>query len=106
MLTAKRRFYTEGENNMRNSILVAQLVLGVLTFAGVPLISAVAHEEHKMECNETSMNAMHGDIQAMPDGKAKTKATQEMQMAEEMMAKKDTDGCVTHLHKAMEAMEE
>jgi hypothetical protein len=41
-----------------------------------------------MECNETGMNAMHADIQAMDDGEATT-AMKEMKMAEDMMAKKD-----------------
>jgi hypothetical protein len=67
---------------------------------------AFAHEAHKAECNETTMNATKADIQAMDDGAAKTTALQEMQMAEEMMAKNDMGGCTAHMHKAMEAMEE
>ena len=58
-----------------------------------------------MECTETGMNAMHADIQAMNDGEAKTTAMKEMQMAEEMMAKKDMKACATHMHDAMEATE-
>jgi hypothetical protein len=48
---------------------------------------------------------MNADIQAMPDGEAKTIATREMQTAEQMMAKHDVDGCETHMHNAMEATE-
>jgi hypothetical protein len=48
---------------------------------------------------------MNADIQAMPDGEAKTTAIKEMQMAEEMMAKHDMDGCETHMVNAMEATE-
>ena len=40
----------------------------------VPASLVVAHEGHKMECNETSVNAMKADIQAMPTGEAKTTA--------------------------------
>jgi hypothetical protein len=76
-----------------------------LVLASVPLSFAVAHEEHHMECNETGMNAMHADIQAMDDGEAKTTALKEMQMAEDMMAKKDMKACATHMHNAMEATE-
>ena len=86
----------------------ANLVFGTLalaTCASGALISAVAHEGHKMECTETSINAMNADIQAMPDGEAKTTAMKEMQMAEEMMTKKDTEGCEVHMHNAMEATE-
>ena len=36
---------------------------------------------------------------------AKTTAMKEMQMAEDMMAKKDMEGCRTHMHNAMEATE-
>jgi hypothetical protein len=58
-----------------------------------------------MECNDASINAMKADIQSMPDGKAKTAALKEMQAAQEMMRKKDTKGCMAHMHTAMEAME-
>ena len=90
-------------------VFVVQLVLGALgltAFASVPLASAVAHEEHKMECNETSINAMNADIQSMSEGEAKTKAGEEMKIAEDMMANQDMEGCMAHMHKAMEVMEE
>lgn len=79
--------------------------LGFITFASVPANLVVAHEGHKMECNETSVNAMKADIQAMPNGEAKTTAMKEMQMAEQMMAKHDMGGCETHMDNAMEATE-
>ena len=81
------------------------LVFGTLVLASVPLSFAVAHEEHHVECNETGMNAMHADIQAMSDGESKTTAMKEMQMAENMMAKEDMKACATHMHNAMEATE-
>ena len=71
-----------------------------------PLAFAVAHEDHEMECTETDINAMNADIQAMNDGEAKTTAMKEMEMAEDMMGNKDMNACVTHMHNAMEAMEE
>ena len=89
-------------------ITVVQLCLSVLSLTGfaiIPSKSAVAHEEHKMECNESSMNAMHADAQAMSDGEAKTTAIKEMEMAKGMMAKDDMEGCMEHMHRAMEAME-
>jgi hypothetical protein len=85
--------------------IFSNLVLGTLALASVPASFAVAHEEHHMECNETGMNAMHADIQAMDDGEAKTAAMKEMQLAEDMMAKKDMKACATHMHNAMEATE-
>ena len=92
---------------MRRSVF-AYFVFGTLalvTCASVLPTSAAAHEEHQMECNETSINAMNADIQSMSDGEAKTTAMKEMQMAEDMMAKKDMEGCAAHMHEAMEAME-
>lgn len=92
---------------MRNSVCIRQLTLAVigLALASVPLPSS-AHEEHKMECNATAMTAIKADIQAMPDGEARATATKEMQMAEEMIAEHDMEGCMAHMHKAMEAIEE
>ena len=90
-------------------IVFANVVLGAFGLAGfasAPLTFAVAHEQHQMECNETSINAMNTDIQAMNDGETKTTATKEMKMAEEMMANKDLKACVTHMHNAMKAIEE
>ena len=81
------------------------LVLGALVLASAQLSLAVAHEDHKMECNETGMNAIHADIQSMSDGEDKTTAMKEMKMAEEMMAKKDMKACASHMHNAMEATE-
>ena len=89
---------------MRKCIF-SNLVFGTLALASFPASFAVAHEEHHMECTETGMNAMHADIQAMSDGESKTTAMKEMQMAENMMAKKDMKACATYMHNAMEATE-
>ncbi len=79
--------------------------LGAIFFAVAAPSLAGAHEGHMMECSKTSINAMNADIQAMPDGEAKTTAMKEMQAAADMMAKHDMDGCETHMDAAMEAME-
>jgi hypothetical protein len=92
---------------MRKTVFASVVfgTIGLAGFASVPLTSAVAHEAHQMECNETSINAMNADIQAMSDGEAKTTAMTEMKMAEDMIAKKDMEACVAHMHNAMGAME-
>jgi hypothetical protein len=79
--------------------------VGLIVFASAVANFALAHEGHKLECNETSVNAMNADIQAMRDGDAKTAAMKEMQMAEKMMAAHDVGGCETHMDNAMEAIE-
>jgi hypothetical protein len=91
---------------MRNYVFIANLVIGTfgLTAFG-PMNFVVAHEGAQMECNETGINAMNADIQSMNDGEAKTTAMKEMQMAEEMIAKKDMKACMAHMYNAMEATE-
>ena len=78
---------------------------GLAIAASAPPTFAFAHEGHKMECNDASINAIKADIQTLPDGKWKTTAVKEMQAAQDMMRKKDMKTCVTHMHKAQEAME-
>jgi hypothetical protein len=73
--------------------------------AGLPLTLALGHEAHDAECNETAINALKADIQAMDEGKAKTTASKEMEAAQEMMGKNDLEGCKNHIHSAMEAAE-
>jgi len=91
---------------MRKSVFANVVfgTLGLIAFAIAPATFAVAHEG-KMECNETSINAMNATIQAMPDGEAKTTAMKEMRMAGDMMGKKDMEGCEAHMSNAMEATE-
>ena len=79
--------------------------ISVALASGAPLTFTFAHEGHQMECNEASINAMKADIQSMPDGKAKTTAIKETQAAQDMLRKKDTKGCMAHMHTAMETME-
>ncbi len=60
---------------MRSFVLVSLFrVLVRATCASTSLTSAVAHEAHQMECNETTINAMNADVQSMDDGNAKTTA--------------------------------
>lgn len=84
---------------MHKPSLAAALLCGALA------TPALAHEGHQMECSETAIHAMHADIQAMPDGEAKTSAMKAMDAAEAMLAKKDMDACMAHMHKAMEQIE-
>ena len=80
-------------------------LLLVACFAALPLTLALGHEGHHAECNETTINAVKADIQAMGEGEAKTTATKEMEVAQQMMVKNDTEGCKSHIHSAMEATE-
>ena len=81
-------------------------LLLVACFAGLPLTLALGHEGHHAECNDTTINAVKADIQAMGEGEAKTAATKEMEAAQQSMAKSDVEGCKSHIHSAMEATEQ
>jgi hypothetical protein len=86
----------------------AKFVIGTFGLAAsvsAPVTFAVAHEGHQMECSETSINAMKADIQSMRDGEAKTTAMKEMQTAQDMMAKNNMKGCMTHMDNATDATE-
>ena len=88
---------------MRNPIFMTLGCLALACFGVAP--PTTAHEEHHAECNETAINALKADIQAMQEGEAKTTATKEMNLAQEMMAKNDGEACKSHIHSAMEATE-
>jgi len=87
---------------LKNTSLRSFLLAG---FAGLPLTLALGHEDHHAECNETAVNALKADIQAMGESEAKATATKELDEAQEMMAKNDMEGCKSHIHSAMEATE-
>ena len=74
-------------------------------FLGLPLTVALGHEGHHAECNETAINSLTADIQAMGEGEARTTATKEVEAAQQMMAKNDMERCKSHIHSAMEATE-
>ena len=80
-------------------------LLLVACFGGLPLTLALGHEGHHAECNDTTINAVKADIQAMGEGEAKTAATKEVEAAQQLMAKNDVEGCKSHIHSAMEATE-
>jgi hypothetical protein len=88
---------------------VGQSLFVKFLFGGLSLVFlasvALAHEGAQMDCNQTNIDAMTADIQAMPEGEAKTTAMTELQMAEDMMANKDMKACKAHLYNAMEATE-
>ena len=96
---------TERKYGMHRHVFIVFGTLGSTAFASGPLTIAAAHEGHQMDCTETSINAVNTDIQAMDDGEAKTTASKEMGIAEDMMIKKDMKACVTHMHNAVDAIE-
>jgi hypothetical protein len=92
---------------MRNLLLknASLRLLLLVSSAGFPLTLALGHEAHHAECNDTTINALKADIQAMGEGDAKMTATKEMEAAQQLMAKNDMEACKSHIHSAMEATE-
>jgi len=92
---------------MHHYVRVAALAIAAFgLFSTFPLKRTVAHEGHQIKCSETAANAIKADIQSMPDGQAKTTATKELEMAEEMMDQKNMETCEDHMHRAIESIEE
>ena len=99
---------SERKQSMHRYVFIVMRVfwmLGLTALASGSLNFAVAHQGHQIDCTETSINAVNTDIQAMEDGEAKTTASKEMEMAEDMLIKKDMKACETHMHNAMEVIE-
>jgi hypothetical protein len=96
-------FKTRRRNNMLRNISLRLILWSALV--GLPLSLALGHEGHQVQCNETAINVLKADIQAMGEGEARTTASKEVEAAQQMMAKNDIEGCKTHIHSAMEATE-
>ena len=84
------------------TFLIAPVLVAIV---GASSTVAAAHEAHKMECNETTLNGLNADIQSMNDGEGKSDAVREMKMAADMIVKKDLNACVAHMQNAREALE-
>lgn len=97
------------ETSMRKFLLLlrhfAVGFFAIDVFSGMLLASAGAHEAHRMKCTQARIDAVRADIQVMKNGEAKSAAAKETETAADMLARNDLDGCVIHLHKAIEAIE-
>ena len=58
---------------MRNLLLrnTSVRLLLLVSSVGFPLTLALGHEGHHAECNDTAIDALKADIQAMGEGEAK-----------------------------------
>ena len=57
-----------------------------------------------MNCSEASMKTANDSMMKMTDATKKAAAMKEMDMAKDMMAKKDEKGCMAQMDKAMGMM--
>ncbi len=70
-------------------------VVAVTAFLAFPPVWAA-----DMECTDANMAKVNTDVMKMTSGETKVMATKEMDMAKDMMAKKDMTNCMIHMNKA------
>jgi hypothetical protein len=76
----------------------------VAVLAVSPALSQTSGAMMKADCSEASMKMANDSMMKMSDATKKNAAMQEMNMAKEMMAKKDQKNCMMHMEKAMGMM--
>jgi hypothetical protein len=92
---------------MNNSLVCAALAAALL--AAVPALAQTSDTQpadatKSMNCSEASMKTAHESMMKMTDATKKAAAMKEMDMAKDMMAKKDEKGCMMQMDKAMGMM--
>jgi hypothetical protein len=85
----------------RKYVLVGALVVA---FATPAFAEDKIEKMESMNCTEADMATMETNMKSMMDADKKKMAMDEMDMAKKMMAKKDMDGCMMHMNKAMDSM--
>ena len=83
---------------MNHPLACAALTTALL--AAVPALAQTPGPMGSMNCSEASMKTMHDSMMKMPDATKKAAAMKEMDMAKDMMAKKDEKGCMMQMEKA------
>lgn len=76
---------------MFKSLAIAAISLGFAT------------SSFAMDCTQANLDKLDTQIKALTDKNSQDSAMKEAQMAKDMMAKKDTAGCTTHLDAAMKS---
>ncbi len=84
--------------------LLACAALSSLLLSAVPALAQTAGAMMSMDCSDANMKSMDESMTKMTDATKKAAAMKEMNMAKDMMAKKDDKGCKMHMDKAMGMM--
>ena len=83
---------------------LACAALSAALLAAVPALAQAPGATTSMNCSEASMKAMRDSMMKMPDATKRAATMKEMDMAQDMMAKKDEKGCMMQMDKAMGMM--
>lgn len=87
---------------MIHALACAALSAALLT--AVPALAQPSGATTSMNCSEASMKTANDSMMKMTDATKKAATMKEMDMAKDMMAKKDDSGCKMHMDKAMGMM--
>ena len=92
---------------LNNSLACAALAAALL--AAVPALAQTSDTQpvdatKGMDCSEAGIKTVHDSMMKMTDETKKAAAMKEMDMAKDMMAKKDEKGCMMQMDKAMGMM--
>ena len=92
---------------INNSFVCAALATALL--AAVPALAQTPETQpgaatKSMDCSDASMKAAHDSMMKMTDANKKAATMKEMDMAKDMIAKKDEKGCMMQMDKAMGMM--
>lgn len=80
------------------------VALSTALLTAVPALAQTSGTMAGMTCSEASVKAANDSMMAMTDASKKMAVMKEMDMAKDMMAKKDDKGCSAQLHKAVGMM--
>jgi hypothetical protein len=88
---------------MKSHLLIAGAVVAAL-FAAAPAHAQAPGATTGMNCSEANMKTANDSMMKMTDATKKAAVMKEMDMAKDMMAKKDEKGCAMQMDKAMGMM--
>jgi hypothetical protein len=79
---------------------LAYAALFAVSLFAVPVFAQTADTMMSKDCSDENMKSMHDSMMKMTDATKREAAMKEMNMAKDMMAKKDDNSCKMHLDKA------
>ena len=83
---------------------LACAALSTAWLAAAPALAQAPAATTNMNCSEASMKTMRASMMKMTDATKKAETMKEMDMAQDMIAKKNEKGCIMQMEKAMGMM--
>jgi hypothetical protein len=89
---------------MKMFISLAGVSLFVSLLGAAPALAQSPAAATSMNCSEANMTTAHDSMMKMTDATKRAAVMKEMDMAKDMMTKKDEKGCMAQMDKAMGMM--